>query len=331
MLGTVLAVTFLQAADLKYVIHGLTKESHISGPELSEKDFKNKVIFIEIWGIHCPPCRASLKGMGDLGRKYAKDNRVLIIGSHAQNGTKEEVRKLLEQNKCEYPVYQNLGTSVAPGISGIPHAYIIDHKGNRVWNGHPSHAADILENYIKQVPTLDPKSILDGYELKAFKAQASNLRVGKNVERTIKLIEDRIARDPKVATEGQEIIDLCYRWADGAVEEISNNLDTYPSRAFIAYQALAKTFPSKAAEFKESFAVITKDKLTGSLVKSRLELEKKKALPTNTPNLKKRAFDSLRMPKSAIDSLVKRLGDDVTEDALDVQRQWQELYDTLKP
>jgi hypothetical protein len=37
------------------------------------------------------------------------------------------------------------------------------------------------------------------------------------------------------------------------------------------------------------------------------------------------------MPKSAIDSLVKRLGDDVTEDALDVQRQWQELYDTLKP
>lgn len=321
----------LALAGLDYTIQGLSPASHISGPELTEKDFENKVIFIEIWGLHCPPCRASLKGMGDLARKYAKDNRVLILGSHAQNGSKEDVRKLLQENKCEYSVYQHLGTSVAPSVGGIPHAYIIDHKGQRVWNGHPSQGEAVLEKYVRMVPKFDPNSILDGYELKAFKAYRSNLRVGKNIERTIKQIEARKARDPKVAEEADEILEICYGWADATMEEITTNLECYPSKAAIAYQMLLKTFPSKAATFKEDFALLAKDKVVNALVKSRRELEKRKAMPTNTPNLKKRAFDSVRMPKGAIDDLVKRLGEAATDDALDVQQQWQELYDTLKP
>jgi hypothetical protein len=155
--------------------------------------------------------------------------------------------------------------------------------------------------------------------------------VGKNIERTIKQIEARKARDPKVAEEADEILEICYGWADATMEEITTNLELYPSKAVIAYQMLLKTFPSKAATFKEDFAPLAKDKVVNALVKSRRELEKRKAMPTNTPNLKKRAFDSVRMPKGAIDDLVKRLGEAATDDALDVQQQWQELYDTLKP
>lgn len=326
---TILTMSISLAKGLNYTIQNLNKNFHISGPTLTELDFENKVVLIEIWGKDCPPCRASLPKMAELARKYEKDKRALIIGAHYQGRNDEAVRKLLEENKCEYPVYQFLKTSLEPSARGIPHVYIINHKGELAWQGHPKNMGPVFEKLVKETPNFDPNSILGALELKAFKSYASNLRIGKNIERTIKQIESRKVRDPDVTEEADAIIEACYHWADGITEELSSNLETYPSKAFIAYQSLAKTFPSKAAEFKPQIATITKDKVTGHLVKLRQELEKKKALPTNTPNLKKRAASSLRIHITKIDDIVKRMGEDVTDDALDVQKEWHSLRDKL--
>lgn len=319
------------ASDLNYTIRNLNKNMHISGPSLTEEDFKHKVVLIEEWGLHCPPCRASLPKMGELARKYAKDKRALIVGAHSQGRDDAAIRKLLADNKCDYPVYQFLTTSLAPAAPGIPNVYIIDHTGKLVWQGHPKNMAPVFEKYVKLVPNYDPNSLLGGaIELKAFKSYASNLRIGRNAERAIKQIEARKERNPEVAEEADAIITACYGWADKVVEEISTNLDAYPSKAVIAYQKLAKTFPSRAAEFKEAMAELSKDKVTSALVKARLNLDKQKGRTADTPNARKRIASSLRMPMDAVNELVKRLGDEVTEDVLDVQAEWQRLVDQFK-
>lgn len=314
-------------ADLAYTIRNLNKGMHISGPTLSESDFENKVVLIEIWGKDCPPCRASLPKMAELANKYKKNSRALIIGAHHQGRADEAVRKLLADNKCDYPVYQFLSTSLEPSYPGIPFVYIINHKGELAWQGHPKNMAPIFEKLVKEVPNVDPNSILGVVELKAFKSYASSFRIGRNVERAIKQVEARKKRDADVEEEADAIIQACYNWAENVTAEISNNIETYPSKALIAYQRLLKTFPSMAAEFKEQIEPLAKDKITGVLVKARLDLEKKKKLPANTPNEKKRIASTLRMPKKAMDDLVKRMGEDVTEDALDVQKEWHNFYE----
>lgn len=317
------------ANGLNYTIQNLNKSAHISGPTLTEEDFANKLVLIEIWGKDCPPCRASLPKMADLARKYAKDKRVLILGSHQQGRADDAIRKLLKQNKCDYPVYQFLTTSLEPASRGIPHVYIINHKGELAWNGHPNAMAPVLEKLVKETPFHDPNSIIGNVNLEAFKSYASNFRYGKNIERAIQQVEARKERDPEVAEEADAIIAACYGWADAIHEEITTNLECYPSKAFIAYQKLSKSFPQKAAEFKPQFAEITKDKITGHLVKLRQEYAKRKTQPMATSSEKKRLASSLRMHLTRIDDIVKHMGEDVTEDALDVQKEWHALRDKL--
>ena len=56
----------VSAARAESIISGLSDSSYITGPKITDKDLRGKVVLIEFWGLNCPPCRASLPHMQEL-------------------------------------------------------------------------------------------------------------------------------------------------------------------------------------------------------------------------------------------------------------------------
>lgn len=332
----ILSLLFASALFAKapsYAVRNLTKEMHISGPTLQVDDLTGKLVVVEVWGISCPPCRASLKGMGDLARKYKKDKRVLIIGAHAQAPNKEAVAALLKQNKCEYPVYQFFTTDLDPNFPGIPNVYIISPDGECVWKGHPKHLEATLDKLVKALPkaTGSVGSLVEGIELKTFKSMQNQLFVGKNVERALQQIKARAAKNPKFQEEAEAIIAACETWAEHTETTLRENLETLPSLSVIAYQQLNKTFPTRARAFREEMMPLMKSKPITLAVRSRQALLKAKQQPLESENDRKRIQNSVKMQKRNIDVLIQNMGDKATDDLLDLQTQWNTFLDELTP
>ena len=109
------------------------------GPQVNDapfnkNDLTGKVVVVEEWGTHCPPCLASLPGMAKLAKSNEKRGLV-VVGLECQNSPKEEILKILKSARVEYPVMA--GGSAPGGTGGIPHVCVFDTTGKLVWNGNP--------------------------------------------------------------------------------------------------------------------------------------------------------------------------------------------------
>ncbi|MFD0893106.1 TlpA family protein disulfide reductase [Luteolibacter ambystomatis] len=100
-----------------------------------DKDqLKGKVVVVEQWGVHCAPCIASLPNLAKMAKTYEKSGLV-IVGLESQNGSKEEITKLINDARVKYPIQS--GGSVPVSSSGIPHALVFGADGKLTWHGNP--------------------------------------------------------------------------------------------------------------------------------------------------------------------------------------------------
>ena len=97
-------------------------------------DMAGKFVLVDFWATWCPPCRASIPGLNRLCNKF-KD-QLVVIG--LSDETEETVRKMTNP-KIEY--YVGIDTQrhskSAIGVTGIPHALLIDPKGIVRFEGMP--------------------------------------------------------------------------------------------------------------------------------------------------------------------------------------------------
>lgn len=106
----------------------------LNGVPFKAEDLKGSPAVIEFWGVHCPPCVASLPELVKLQKKY--DSKGLkIVGVHRQNAPDEEILKVLKTAKVSYPVVRG-GTAPLKN-DGIPHAFVFGRDGKMVWRGSP--------------------------------------------------------------------------------------------------------------------------------------------------------------------------------------------------
>jgi thiol-disulfide isomerase/thioredoxin len=103
-------------------------------------NFKNKVLFINIWATWCPPCRKEMPSIQNLSQRISSpDVEFLLISS-------EDLDKIVSFKKetdLRLPVY-SLPGNLPPMLRGeyIPRTYIIDrfgkivhqHVGEKDWN-----------------------------------------------------------------------------------------------------------------------------------------------------------------------------------------------------
>lgn len=120
------------------------------GPSLKDT---GKITVVEFWATWCGPCRQSIPHLSELQKKY-KDKNVRIIG--ISDETEEEVKPFVESQgeNMEYIVAldqekKTWGAFAEPfGLTGIPHAFVVDASGTLVWHGHPM---DGMDEVIAQV------------------------------------------------------------------------------------------------------------------------------------------------------------------------------------
>jgi thiol-disulfide isomerase/thioredoxin len=115
-------------------------------PEISAKEWINrkapltlaslrgKVVLLEFWATWCGPCVQGIPHLNELQRKYPGKSFQLLTFVEEGHQTMD---KFLKRIPVEYPIGLESTTLEDYGISGIPHAFVLNQAGRIVWHGHP--------------------------------------------------------------------------------------------------------------------------------------------------------------------------------------------------
>ena len=109
----------------------------LDGSSVKLSDLKGKVVLLDFWASWCPPCREYLPGTEAIYQKY-KDQGLVVLGVNIE-GDGRKAQTAAAQLGLNFPILMaqsgkrgaNWGSvQVAQyGITGIPHAVLIDKKG----------------------------------------------------------------------------------------------------------------------------------------------------------------------------------------------------------
>jgi len=119
------------------------------------KDFKGKVVLLEFWGTHCPPCLMSIPHYKKITNEY-KD-KVAMVAIEVQSTPREQLKKFVESKGINYYVgtlkengyFVDYVAKRAGWRGAIPFLIILDTNGNVIdmKRGFAS------EEYVKSVIT----------------------------------------------------------------------------------------------------------------------------------------------------------------------------------
>ena len=300
------------SVDSKWPFSKISSAKHIFGPEVTQDDLKGKVVFLEYWGINCPPCRASFPHLVELQQKYAKTGKFTVLASHRQDFS-NEVKPFLSKNKVTFPVYQFFDEPAAPCGRGIPHAALFDYKGKLISSGYPSDLYPLVAKLVKEVPP----PIIAFVEVKYCKSQAQALGSGRPVLSTLKALEKIAAGSGPKAEEAKQLVDAANTYLEKRKNKLLELANNKPSQALVPLASFVKITAGLPVE-KEARAKLTELKKDGSLkkfIRIRAKIDKLAAkLEKRNSSSTKRALDAAKQElQKFIDS--NTLSDAVAKEA----------------
>ena len=237
----------------------LDDDHHYSGPKLTEKDLEGKVVFVDCWGVNCPPCRDLLPRMQDIWTHFDR-KKFVLVGSHRQNMNREKVAELVKTYKITYPMYEHLRLAEGePKFSGIPFIYVVNHRGRVVYAGNDEReATEALVTAIADVGM--PISLVSGVALpKRYKSFSKKMRLGASIAGDVKKLEKEAAgKNARMAEEAQTILDAIEKTKKEVKEEISAVSARKPAEAVALIKQFMKTWPKEGADYKDKLAELQK-------------------------------------------------------------------------
>lgn len=205
--------------------------------KLSADDLKGKVVFIEYWGMHCPPCLATMPQLQELYAKY-KDKGFVLIAAHHQRATPEEVAAYFKQNKLTFPSCEFYELPQGPVPSGLPYSVLVGANGKVVAMGRPSEVEPKVEAEMKKV--LGGAPILCNLTLKKYqKLETTVLEGAPNIEAKIEPL-----RSKSGDAEAQAICKEFDAWVESCKTAISECRDKDALEFVAKAAALRKSVPS---------------------------------------------------------------------------------------
>ena len=100
-------------------------------------DLKGRVVVFEYWGDRCPPCIASIPGIVKLRGEY-KSDKLAIVANQVWTKDAEKTKAAWQKAGGDDNVTViNHGSLKGASPRGVPHAYVLDHTGKKIWEGNP--------------------------------------------------------------------------------------------------------------------------------------------------------------------------------------------------
>lgn len=116
----------------------------IEGQTVNTSKFSNdgNPIIISFWATWCKPCKKELDAIAEEYAEWQKETKVKLIAISIDDArSMAKVGTDVKSKAWEYEVYidPNQDFKRAMNVNNVPHTFIIDGKGNIVWQ-HTSYA-----------------------------------------------------------------------------------------------------------------------------------------------------------------------------------------------
>jgi peroxiredoxin len=98
---------------------------------LKDKQFREKVLVIDVWATWCPPCRKEIPELVKLYTEY-KSKGVEVIGVATDRDGEEKVKPFAKDYKINYTTLLDTKSELAGNklkVRAIPTLFIVDKKG----------------------------------------------------------------------------------------------------------------------------------------------------------------------------------------------------------
>jgi len=202
-LAVTLMVVAARAENMDITTAGITLGERVSGPEVDVARLQGSVVVLEFWGVHCPPCIASMPGLEALHKQLAPQGLV-VIGAHAQGGPVDEVRKTVTELGVTFPVVEHARVQDGMDFDGIPHCMVFDHTGKCVYRGSPSRAHDVIVAAVQAAPA----GVLAGRELVKLAGLGEKLKQESAWSSALKTVRSMVnSKDEATAEEARFVVE----------------------------------------------------------------------------------------------------------------------------
>lgn len=137
----IIAAASLQAQDKKKL--PAAKVKNLKSEIVNTADFNNdgKPIVISFWATWCKPCLEEMMAVNDLYSQWKEETGVKIIAISIDDArSSRKVAPTVKQKGWEMEVYldENSDFKRAMGVNNPPHTFLLNGKGEIVWehNGY---------------------------------------------------------------------------------------------------------------------------------------------------------------------------------------------------
>lgn len=106
----------------------VVKDLH--GNKVDFNQFKNKVVFLNMWATWCGPCKMEMPSIQELYEKVDHDKVIFVMLSIDKEEHYDRIVKYIDDKKFTFPVYQHLGYLPKQlRVSVIPTTFVIGMDG----------------------------------------------------------------------------------------------------------------------------------------------------------------------------------------------------------
>jgi thiol-disulfide isomerase/thioredoxin len=110
----------------------------LDGQRVAPEDLRGRTVLVEFWATWCPPCRSTLKWLGEVRRRYGDSLAVLAVAIESEEG---DVRRIRDEMKL--PLRWAMGSPDLArsfgDVTAVPTLMLFDREGKAAaaWYGAP--------------------------------------------------------------------------------------------------------------------------------------------------------------------------------------------------